>query len=154
MPVNELNSLTVAQVEMALEAAGPEEAIRQMSAGLRDAALLSDVESFIGAVLQRESEASTFLGRGAALPHARMAGATQLGLSFGRSSRGVPWGSKGERVQFIFLTVVPLSASAAYLALVRNVARALRSSETRHDLLTASDGATLQSTLLRLLTQP
>ncbi len=91
------------------------------------------------AACARESQASTYLGHETALPHARLKGETPWLISFGRFSPGVAWGPNGETARFVFLTLIPREATAAYLGFVRDLGRAMRNDTVRRELAAAGD---------------
>ena len=99
--------------------------------GVADAARLADE------VLERERLSSTAMGCGVAFPHARTSLVKDIITAVGRSTAGVPFGSKRELVHFVFLIGTPPDRVAQYLAFVGTLARLLRSESTRQSLLAA-----------------
>jgi tellurite resistance protein TerC len=64
-------------------------------------------EAIIRAVQQREQAIPTYVGRGLALPHARLEGISQPILVFARSDEGIPIGNTNERAEMFFLLLTP-----------------------------------------------
>jgi nitrogen PTS system EIIA component len=81
----------------------------------------------IAALQAREQLGSTGLGRGFALPHARLAGMTTfLGL-FARLSRPIEFQAIDEKpVDLVFLLLIPPSAGNEHVAALAAISRPLR----------------------------
>ncbi|CAN5447588.1 PTS sugar transporter subunit IIA [soil metagenome] len=117
------------------------EAIWEIVELLRESGELSKPREFFEAVLAREEKTSTVANGGVAFPHARSELIDQLLLGVGRSSRGIPFGEKGELVRLIFLIAVPQQMVNDYLICVGGLARRLSHPGTREALLAASTPA-------------
>lgn len=113
--------------------------IEEMAAALQVAGVVGDGAAFARDVMQREAQHDTWLGREAAIPHARSTEAKELALVIGRHPTGVTWGTPEQVVRLIFLVAVPPTAGGAYLALNQRIVRSVR--EVRHlqALLTAEN---------------
>lgn len=125
------------------------EVIGELVRLVHDAPGAGDVAAAEHAVLERERQAPTYLGHGAALPHARVPDTAPWKLAFARFEPGIPWGPAGERAQLLFLTLIPGMATSAYLAFVRDLGRSLRDDTARAALLQAPDEAAVRSWLRR-----
>ncbi len=127
MPVHTLGDLVPpAAILAGVGAASPAELLRQLA---RAAAPLAgrparDIEA---ALLAREAEASTALGGGVALPHARLAGlARPVGL-LAQLARPVAWGAlDGEPVDLAMCLVSPSGPPPVHLRALARLTRALR----------------------------
>lgn len=137
----------LAAVLLELEAASSFDAIESLSAELAPKVSEDTAAKLTAVAVARESLASTFLGNGIALPHARLPDPAPFCLAMGRSSSGIPWGNNGEKVNLVFLSVVPSSAATAYLGLVRKLAITLKDAQHRETLLSMRDLAVAQSWL-------
>lgn len=74
-------------------------------------------------ILQRERVASTGIGNGLAIPHAKSRWADRLGIAVGVSHAGIDFGSiDGQPVRVVVLAVGPPSATAEHLAVMRALA--------------------------------
>lgn len=100
---------------------------------INDAAVVTD------AALVRESQHSTGVGHGVAIPHARSAGVTTPTLAFARlPEAGITWGSGEEPTTLAFLIAVPDDAGKQHLKLLSTLARAIMKEDFRAQLHEAS----------------
>ena len=75
------------------------------------------------AILDREAVASTGIGNGVAIPHAKNKFADRLGLAIGTSDQGIDFGAHdGMDAYVVALWVCPPSATKEHLALMRGIA--------------------------------
>lgn len=139
MPADSNKAPELAAVLLELEAASSFEAIEDLSSALAPTVSEETASRLTAMAVARESLASTFLGHGIALPHARLPDPVPFCFAMGRSENGVPWGASAEKVHLIFLSVVPTSAATAYLGFVRKLAIALRDEKNREFLRGAAD---------------
>ncbi|WP_353216292.1 PTS sugar transporter subunit IIA [Sandarakinorhabdus sp.] len=112
----------------------------------RDAALLAlagaaagllDVPSvLIAEQLQaREAKGSTAFGRGAAIPHAHLAGLARCCVLLARLPQPVDWqASDGEAVDVAVLLLSPRDAGADHLKALARISRTLRDSDAMAQL--------------------
>lgn len=131
------------QVKLELAAETRDQALRELVGLLRGPGKVSNAESFLGEVMAREAVRTTFLGHGAAFPHARTTLVSELVLAIGRSGAGIPYGEKGERAHLIFLLGVPVRMASDYLVCVGALARLVSDGKTREVLLQATTAAEL-----------
>ena len=82
---------------------------------------LCQPETLTAWALEREEEISTYLGRGIALPHARVEALQQPLLCVGRSPAGIPWPEEPARL--IFFLCVPEHQPELYLHFVSRLLR-------------------------------
>jgi len=123
--------LTEEHVTLALQAGSRDEALREIIATMSGAAKLADPEKFLGKVLAREEEHSTYMGNGVAFPHARTDVVQQIIFGAGRSQDGVLFSAEGERVHLLFVIAVPRRMVNDYLVCVGALARVVNEAETR-----------------------
>ncbi len=117
-------------VEEELMVAHAAEAIAQMAATLASKVGIASAQPLIDSAMQRESSEPTFLGKGMALPHARVAGLASAGVCIAHSVAGVAWQS--EKAQLIIFLVVPEEQPELYLQLMSKLVRwRLRLSDTQ-----------------------
>lgn len=103
--------------------------IREMVQALLDAGRIdvSETESIIKAILNREELGSTGIGRGVAVPHAKHGSVDQLVGTVAVSREGVDFDSlDGEKVFVLFLLVSPLDRPGDHLRALENISRQLR----------------------------
>jgi tellurite resistance protein TerC len=65
--------------------------------------------AIIKSALEREATMATYLGKGLAVPHARLDGIEKPVLAFARSDEGVPIEGSNERAELFFLLLTPAS---------------------------------------------
>ncbi|MBI4863952.1 MAG: PTS sugar transporter subunit IIA [Candidatus Riflebacteria bacterium] len=100
---------------------------------------IKDQEGFTRAVLDRESQRSSGIGRGVAIPHARNEAISQPSIALGRSREGIDFEALDHGpVHLIFLLATPLNAGADHLKALARLARILRHPEYRQALLDAN----------------
>ena len=112
-----------------LQAAGKEEAIREMVGSLHKAGRLgdNDMESVIRAILSREELGSTGIGQGVAVPHTRHPTLQKLIGTVALSRRGVDFAAlDGEPVDIFFLLVSPQNQPGDHLRALENISRHLK----------------------------
>jgi len=91
------------------------------------------------AVLARESEISTGIGRGVAVPHGRTAAVTRHFCAFGVAPAPIAWDAiDGQPCRLLFLCVSAERDAAAHIRVLSQVARVLNNATTRRALETAA----------------
>lgn len=90
------------------------------------------------AVNKRESQGTTGIGKGLAIPHVKnCAHVSEILAVFGRSTPGVPFEAiDGEPVHLIFLVVSPLGAEAEHISVMKKIAALGRDEKTNRYLTT------------------
>ncbi len=104
-----------------LLAADAGEAIHTLAGILAQKAGLASSLPLVESAMQREATEPTFLGRGMALPHARVAGLAAAGVCIAHAPAGVPW--NGERAQLVIFIAVPDEQPELYLQLMSRLVR-------------------------------
>ncbi|MER0105562.1 fructose-specific PTS transporter subunit EIIC [Corynebacterium sp. KPL2895] len=100
---------------------------------------ISDAAAVADAALHRESQHSTGVGHGVAIPHARSAGVTTPTLAFARLPEGgITWGTGEGPTSLAFLIAVPDDAGKQHLKLLSTLARAIMKEDFRAQLHAAS----------------
>lgn len=139
-PVKEerlLDLVPEAAIDMDLEATTKEEAVRKMCERLATAVPGFSAEALVQAILKREGLASTGLGDGVAIPHARVPGISRPFAAFARS-RGVEFGSlDGRPAEILFLVATPPHDEGAHLRALSKIGRLLSSDYLKERLLKA-----------------
>ncbi len=109
-----------------LHAATQEEAICELVDVLARSGRLQDPKTCLNDVLERERLASTNLGGGVALPHARTTGVRELVAAIGISRNGCEADSPDHgKSRFFVLSLCPKEADEPYLQFVAHVAAVL-----------------------------
>lgn len=121
-----------------LSAREPLGVIRELAQLLADNSAVDPDAGLLEALEAREAQAPTFIGRGVALPHARLPKVHQAALAVGASADGITWGENGEKAYLVFLVAVPRDHVREYLDLVSRITKVARvsgwaASMARHD---------------------
>ncbi len=120
-------------------------ALQELAAGFGRLGAITDVARFAEAMQQREEQQRTWLGRRTALPHARIAGVSQLSLILARHRTGLVWGTPDQRAHLFFCVAVPPNAGVDYLHLTQRITRTLRDPRRYQALLAATDESDLSA---------
>jgi CBS domain containing-hemolysin-like protein len=125
-----------------LTASTAEAAIEEIVRRCDTSALGLDKAVVIDAVIERERSLSTCLGRGIAVPHARLEGIEGAHVLFARAPRGVRFGAGDDQLaEVILMLLTPASAPGLQLQLLAHLA-SLRESVFAWDRLrNATDAA-------------
>lgn len=110
------------EVDLELEAATKEEALREM-VDLLDVGEKS--EELYGLLKKRETLGSTGIGKGVAIPHCRSLVVDRLRVVYGRKKSGIGFGAvDGKPVHHLFLIVAPpVEISNQYLPVLGKIAQ-------------------------------
>lgn len=97
------------------------EAIREIAA---NAALKSVAipELLQESLLKRENTLTTYIGKGIAIPHARLADLPRSTVIFARSRSGLETGVSDERAHLVFIVLTPTSAPGEHARIVARIA--------------------------------
>ena len=115
-----------------------DQALAQMLDQLADYKLVEDVCLVRQALSEREQHVSTAIGKGIALPHARLAHFRDFMIAIGIYPEGICWGSNDhEKVKLIFMVLGPDDKQLEYLRLVAQIVNIVREEHTRKILLSA-----------------
>lgn len=97
-------------------------------------------DQILAALVERESDGSTAIGHGVALPHARLRGLTKPILVFGRAPAGIDFDADDEEsVDLVFLILAP--AERSFLRVLARVAQVCQK-ESFCDALRETSNAT------------
>ena len=135
------------QVEVGLRVSDKAQLLRELSR--RAAAAVSIDQSVIhDALLARENLGSTGLGKGFALPHARLDTSHGFFALFVRLARPVEFAAiDGQPVDLIILLLTPANAGNQHLAMLATLSRPLRDAEFVQRLRRAPDTAAIYKLL-------
>ena len=96
---------------------------------------ITDRPKFLKAIIEREKLASTGVGEGVAIPHARTEAAKGMVVVFARSEKGVDFESLDkEPVHLIFMIAAPEKAVTPYLKALARISRLLGDKPFRESL--------------------
>lgn len=132
---------------MELTAATKEEAIRELAAVLTAQGKITDKEDFIKHILERERLGSTGIGNHVAVPHCPTRSVKDLVMAFGRSSRGIEFGSlDGGEVNYIFMMGTNPDQLNVYLRLLASLSKLLTNRAFRDEFSCVSGAEQLVET--------
>lgn len=106
---------------------------------LDDAGRLSDKERYREAILTRESESTTGIGEGIAIPHAKTSAVQTPSIAFGRSKGGTDYESlDGQPAHLVFMIAASEGANESHLQTLSRLSTLLMDEGFRETLLQAS----------------
>lgn len=115
-------------VKVPLEHTGKAEVLRELLDTLAGTGKLSEVERAYNALLERESQGSTGLEHGIAVPHAKTDAVETLTVAIGISPNGIEFGAMdGQPSKLFFLLLAPPGQSGPHLEALSEIARLSRS---------------------------
>ena len=118
------------------------EAIRELATVLLQDEVVPDQKHLLAALIRREQQASTGIGKGVAVPHAHEDEIQRQLLAIGISQAGIDFGSPdGQPVHIIALLITPLKHQKQHMALLAALSQRLQQEEVRQRLLQAADAA-------------
>lgn len=101
---------------------------------------LNDKQQFKEAILTRESQSTTGIGEGIAIPHAKTAAVKTPAIAFGRSKDGIDYESlDGKPAHLFFMIAASEGANNAHLETLSRLSSLLMDEEFRASLLSAKD---------------
>ena len=118
----------------------PEALIRWLAEPLARQKIISDEETFIQSVLQRESEGPTALGEALAVPHGKTGAVLQAAFCLALFDDPISWpGLDGdEEVRMVFLLAIPpAEAGSTHMQLLTTLTSRLTDDRVRERLLAA-----------------
>lgn len=105
-----------------------------------DAGRVEDRETALDALLEREAETTTGVGKGIGIPHAKTDAVDEPTLVFVRSEDGVDFGAMdGEPAHLLFMILVPSDGAEDHLSLLSSLSRGLMHDELREALYDAEE---------------
>ncbi len=111
--------LKVEAIELGVSAASKEAAIDKLVALHNKVGNLADVEGYKAAILKRESESTTAIGEGLAVPHAKTSAAKHPGLAAITVPDGVDYDAPdGQPATLLFMIAAPEGAGDAHLEIL------------------------------------
>ena len=129
-------------IVVGLDARDKQSAIRQLLDAIDRTSHLADKALCCADILERDAIASTYQGRGIAMPHARTDGATSFAAAIGISPAGFAYDPEpGHTAHIVILSVCPKDEPGPYLQFIAAMARALSDDARRNAILAAADAA-------------
>ena len=101
---------------MALKATNKEDAVKEMADLEVKTGIVNDEDEFIKSIWARESESTTGIGEGIAMPHARNKTINKARVLFAKSEKGIDYNSlDGQPVHLFFMITAPDGADNTHL---------------------------------------
>lgn len=133
--------VTPRNIVVGLKARDKAGAIRELLETISRNETLIDAGRCYGDIMERDAIASTYQGRGIAMPHARTDGAGHFATAIGISREGIePAEADGERVRIVILSVCPKDEPGPYLQFIARMSRVLMD-DGRREAILAADSA-------------
>lgn len=122
-------------INLSLQARGKKEALEELAALLARQRIIPDRKKLVSVLMERESLGSTGVGNGIAIPHAKTDLAKKIIIAFGKSERGIEFGSLDKKpVYLVFLIIAPEEAHETYLRVLARTSRLLHEQSIRDGL--------------------
>lgn len=134
-PLSLSDHLTEGRVVLDIEAANLGDALRIALGRIPENELPFARDAIVKAVMERERLAGTYLGKGIALPHARLSGLSKAALLFVRSRIGIPVEGSQEKARLLFVLLTPAGQPRVHQRLQAQIAGILENSEYVEDHL-------------------
>ncbi|MRH42045.1 PTS fructose transporter subunit IIA [Aquibacillus halophilus] len=115
---------------------------------LNEAGRLNDKEVFKEAILERESQSTTGIGEGIAIPHAKTAAVKTPAIVFGRSTKGIDYESlDGQPSHLFFMIAASEGANQTHLETLSRLSSFLMDDKFRQKL----EGATSDDEIFKII---
>ncbi len=126
-------------------------ALREMTHLLFDQKKMQGVAPALDQIMARETTESTGIGKGIAVPHARVSGLKQLVCALGRVKGGLEFAAVDRQpVNLVFLICYPPTQQTTYLNFIATIAKLLREPDHVRALLDAPDANGIYTVLEQL----
>lgn len=110
-------------IRLPLKADTAEGAIHELVGLVEEAGLIQDSETVAAAVIDRERMHPTGIGHAVAIPHARIAGISEVIIAAGVKTPGIDFRARdGEPARVIFLLLAPEDDTTLYLQTLSSLA--------------------------------
>ena len=130
--------LTPATIQVPLVATDKMQAITKMVEMIVAQGLARNREELLAAVLERESQRTTGIGRGFAIPHAKSDSVAKLVLAFGRLAEPIDFASiDGQPVSLLAMLVSPTHATTLHIQALARLSRMVTNEAILDSLLSA-----------------
>ncbi len=137
-PMKLTDHLTPALVKMPLAATEKSGAITELVNLVAAQGLADTGEMLLSAVLRREAQRTTGIGRGFAIPHAKCDAVSRLVIAFGRTVRPIDFGAfDGQPVSLIALLASPTYATSEHIQALARLSRLVTQSPVMDGLMNA-----------------
>jgi mannitol/fructose-specific phosphotransferase system IIA component (Ntr-type) len=133
-----VDHLTPELIKVPLAAVSKSEAIAELVDLVAAQGLAGAREQLLSAVLRREAQRTTGIGRGFAIPHAKCDVVSRLVIAFGRTERPIDFGAfDGQPVSLIALLASPTQATSEHIQAMARLSRLATQGHVMDGLLKA-----------------
>ena len=134
-----LDYLDVGAVSLDLKNTTKIEVVQELCEMLGAANKLPDVNTTVGAIMEREKLGSTGIGQGVAIPHAKSTSLKDVVAALGVSKKGIQFDAlDGEPVYIIFLLMAPVDSAGLHLKVLARISRLLKDKFFRQSIREAT----------------
>ncbi|MBN2050763.1 MAG: PTS sugar transporter subunit IIA [Spirochaetales bacterium] len=125
-------------IELELKERRKPELIRELAEILSRCGAITDIDSLVDEIMERENLSSTGIGSGIAIPHCLTSQVSETRIAFGRKTEGARFDAVDNRpVALFFLLVGPKGDYARHMQILSKIARYLHDPRFCQDLLAA-----------------
>jgi PTS system fructose-specific IIA component len=141
-------------IDLTNEPETKQEAIEALLDLAVDAGRVNDREQALTDLHAREKEATTGVGMGIGIPHAKSSAVEAPTIAFTRSSEGIDFDAMDdEPATLIFMLLVPAAGGEEHLQMLSSLSRSLMHEETRTALQKAESPERVESIILEAVEQ-
>ncbi len=116
-------------IKVPMESTGKDKAMEELVDVIASAGMLKDRDAVLKAVVERESQQSTGLGEGIAIPHARTDAVNEPVLCIGIAPEGIEFEAlDGKPSSLFFMILAPSDMASAHIEILTEIAKITRSS--------------------------
>ncbi len=124
--------------------------INELATYMAQRAPYLDRDALAKVLIDREGLASTAIGEGVAIPHGKLANATEIITCLGRAPGGVDFDSMDGQPTFLFVVMVaPENSTGTHLKALARISRVFKDSEFRKRLLEAPDAEAMYAAIVK-----
>ena len=121
----------------------------ELSSFLEDEGEITNKESLLAALIEREKLGSTGIGENVAIPHAKISEIDKIITVFGRSKNGVEFEALDQKpVNFIFLVIAPENSTSQHLKALARISRLFKNPSLRESVLRTNEADQIYSILV------
>jgi len=132
--------LSLPLVKVPLAATEKRQAITELVSVIAEQSLTERRDQLLDAVLEREAQRTTGIGRGFAIPHAKCDAVDHLTIAFGRAANPIDFAAvDGQPVTLIALLASPVSATSSHIQALARLSRLVTNATVMEHLLAAPD---------------
>lgn len=132
--------LPKALIKVPLQATDKTQAITQLVDLVAEHGYTEKRDLLLQAVLEREAQRTTGIGRGFAIPHAKCDAVQKIVIAFGRPAEPINFAAiDGQPVSLIALLVSPINATSTHIGALTSLSRLVSNGRALQGLLSAAN---------------